>query len=86
VKPNPADVEPIVAQIHALLAGLPSPIQGGVLADLLAIFLAGHIIPGNSAATDAMRKRLLKLHIATVRQLIPVNAAEITERMRRGHG
>ena len=67
----------IVEQMRPLLAGHPPPIQGAVLADLLAIWLAGHIIPNDQQQTDAMRVRVLKAHLAMVRGLLPVNAAHI---------
>ena len=78
---NPRAVEPIVAAISPLLAGHPSPIQGAVLADLLATWLAGHIILGDPAGTDALRERLLAFHLVAVRELIPINAA-----INEGHG
>jgi hypothetical protein len=63
--------------VHALLAGIAPQLQGGVLADLLAIHIAGHIVRDNPAETNALRDRLLNMHIAVVRQLIPVHAAYI---------
>jgi hypothetical protein len=63
--------------MHALLAGLAPQLQGGVLADLLAIHLAQHIIRDSPAETNALRDRLLDMHIAVARQLIAVNAAQI---------
>ena len=62
-------VEQIVKAISPLLAGHSPEIQGAVLADLLAMFLAGHV--GSDA--DAVREEILRLHIETVRELIPVN-------------
>lgn len=72
-----ADVEAIVRRARPALAGHPGPNQGAALADLLATWLAGHIIPGDPAETDALREDLLTRHIAAVRDLIPVNAAMI---------
>jgi hypothetical protein len=69
-----AEVERIIEQIRPvlfpLLAGKPPEIQGAVLADLTAIWLAGHF----PAITAQLRDLLLKHHIAAVRDLIPVNA------------
>ena len=39
---DPRTVAPIVDAIKLMLVGKPPEIQGAVLADLLAIFLAGH--------------------------------------------
>ena len=71
------EVEAIVNAVRPLLAGKSSPIQGAALADLLAIWLAGHFATGNQRATAAIRERLLKEHIETVRKLIPLNEEAI---------
>jgi hypothetical protein len=66
------DVRRLVEAIRPILGGKPPPIQGAVLADLLAIWLAGHFA-GDDAANAAVREELLTAHIAMVRKLIPVN-------------
>jgi hypothetical protein len=55
----------LVGQIRPLLAGLPPEVQGAVLADLTAIWLAGH--------AGFLRGELLDMQVATIRRLIPVN-------------
>lgn len=82
---DPADVGPLVNQTRALLAGRPAQIQSAVLADLLAIYLAGHIIRDSPVETNALRERLLDLHVGLVRELIPVNAAQIHGLKEAGH-
>lgn len=62
---DPHDVAPIVKQIRLLLGGKPPELQGAVLADLLAIFLAGH--------HPLMRDEIFRLHIEAVRSLIEPN-------------
>ena len=52
------EVETLVRQIAPLLAGRPAVVQGAALADLTAIWLAGHLIEGDANATRAMRKRI----------------------------
>jgi hypothetical protein len=69
----------IVLQIKPLLAGIPSEIQGAVLADLLSLWLAGHLAPGNPVETDKFRAFLLDNHIAAVRALIPSSEQELLE-------
>lgn len=64
-------------RIGPILKGHPSPLQGAALADLLAIWLAGHMIKGNPTATDRLREDILALHVEKVRELIPVNAVAI---------
>jgi hypothetical protein len=67
----------LVDQIRPLLAGHPAPIVGATLADLLAIWLAGHHVPGDTDKTRKMRAELLAMHCSEVRQLVPVNAKMI---------
>lgn len=71
------DIQALVESLAALLAGRSSQVQGVALADLLATFIAGHIVPGDAAATDAVRERILALHVDVVRKLVPVNAPVI---------
>ena len=67
----------IVERIGPLLGGEPPEAQGAALADLLAIWLAGHEVPGNPDATHTLRAELLAEHLHLVRQLVPVNAGII---------
>jgi hypothetical protein len=64
----------IVARIKPLLAGHPPEMQGAVLADLLAIWLAGHTVPGDPIATRRLRAAALEVHLEQMRPLIAVNA------------
>lgn len=63
--------------LQPLLAGLPPAFQGAVLADLLAIWLAGHFVPGDIDATRTMRAELLATHLQGVRDLVNVNAKRL---------
>ena len=78
-------VGPIVDQIRSLLAGLPAEVQSAILADLLAIHLAGHIVRGNAVETDKLRERVLDLHLSLVRALLPINVAHIHGSKARHH-
>jgi hypothetical protein len=71
-------VEQIVRRIKPILAHNPPDIVGAALADLLAIWLASHIVIDDLGETAAMRDRLIESHVAMVRELIPINEAEIT--------
>jgi hypothetical protein len=63
-EPSTHEVEALVNEIRPLLAGKGPAVQGAVLADLLAMFIAGH--------RDAeLRDEILQLHIEAVRHLIP---------------
>jgi hypothetical protein len=72
-----ADVEAALAltrEIAPHLAGKPPQVQGAALADLLATWLAGHLLPEDRHATDELRAALLERHLKAVRRLIPENA------------
>jgi hypothetical protein len=75
----------IVSAIMPLLEGKPPEVQGAVLADLLAIFLAGHLDLDEIGAdakpnTDQIREELLTLHIERVRELTAINEKIILAR------
>jgi hypothetical protein len=73
-------IQAISETIGPMLRGLGPDIQGGVLADLLATWLAG--IQGPDAA--AVRDELLEAHVHLVRALIPVNEKIILDRLAGG--
>lgn len=74
-------IEPIVRRLMPLvsaeLRGHPPELQGAVLADLTATWLAGFGVEGDAQATARLREDLLGLHLETIRRLIPVNEALI---------
>jgi hypothetical protein len=72
--PFAIQVEPLVEQIRPILAGKEPPLQGAVLADLTALWLAGFVIKGDPKGTHALREELLLRHFELVCQLIKVNA------------
>lgn len=64
-------------KIQPLLRGQDPAVQGGVLADLLSIWLAGHIVPSDPEMTDKIRREVLELHVATVVELVPESEQQI---------
>ena len=64
----------VADQIKPILAGQGSPIQSAILAELTAIWLAGHIIPDDPEETRRLRAELLDGHVRLIRQLIEANA------------
>ena len=66
----------IVESIKPLLAGKPPEVQGAALADLLALWLAGHYQGGN-----ALIEQLLEHHIRHLRALLEPNIAYLKERI-----
>jgi hypothetical protein len=70
----------ISRQIQPMLAGLGSDLQGAILADLTAMWLAGHIA-ADRETTQAMRKQILDMHIEAVRDLIKPSEQELLAKM-----
>ena len=71
-------IRPVLeAHVFPLLKGHPPEMQGAVLADLLAIWLAGHHVAGDEDATRMMRAELLAMHCGQVRFLTSINAKMI---------
>ena len=59
----------LVKRIKSLLADKPPEVQGAALAELLAIYLAGH--------APKFRDMVLVLHVDVARGLVPACEAEI---------
>lgn len=77
------DANTIVAiseTIGPILRGLGPDVQGAVLADLVATWLAG--FQGEGA--EGLRRDLLAAHISLVRELIPVNEKAMLVRLAGG--
>lgn len=68
------EVAAAVERIKPHLAGRAPEVQGAILADLLAIWLAGHQVAGDSEATRKLRGAMLAMHLMAVEQLVPINA------------
>jgi hypothetical protein len=56
-------------RIKPILANASVEMQGAVLADLTAIWIAGHRIEQSRAEGDRFREELLELHAKHVREL-----------------
>lgn len=63
-----------VALIRPILARCPPAMQGAIIADLLAIWLAGHHVEGDVDATRALRAEILATHLLSIEELVTVNA------------
>jgi hypothetical protein len=68
-------VEALVRKIMPLLKGKSPEVQGAALADLLAMWLAGHLDRDDPEGekTRLIREATLELHLMAVRALIPIN-------------
>jgi len=65
--PTPHEVDALVERIKLLLRGQGPELQGAALADLVAIFFAGH--------HPAMREEMIGHWLTAMRGLIPINEA-----------
>jgi hypothetical protein len=63
--------------VFPLLKGHSAAFQGVVLGYLTAIWLAGHFVKGDLAATRKMRDELLDNHICAIEELVDLSAAMI---------
>jgi hypothetical protein len=75
----------LVAQMigEEWLRGRDPQVQGAILADLVATWLAGHMMrppERDDAAINALREAMLADWLDTVRRLIPVNEKLIKQR------
>jgi hypothetical protein len=64
-----------VQAVDGLLAGQHPAVIGAALADLTAMWIAGHVAIGDEAATARARAGLLAKHVELVLLLVPINAA-----------
>jgi len=64
-----AQADALLERIAPILAGQPAELQGAVVADLAAIWIAGHR-DESRAEGDAMREELLEMHVRHVRELV----------------
>jgi hypothetical protein len=72
--PRTREAAAIIDRIRPLLAGHSPEVQGAVIADLTAIWLAGHHVAGDEDATRKMRDALLVYHCAEILKLTRLNA------------
>jgi len=69
------DCTALLVKIKPLLAGKSAKVHGMIVAELASIWLAGHIVEGDPAATERLRKNLLSVLTRTIREMTPINAA-----------
>jgi hypothetical protein len=67
-------VKMLTDRISPILHGHNPEIQGAVLAELLATWLSGHVVPGDRMQTILLRGRLFHEHMKIVRDLTKLNA------------
>jgi uncharacterized membrane protein YfbV (UPF0208 family) len=63
------------------LVGLGPQLQGAVLADLLALWLAGHMAEGEKR-TAQLREQMLAMHLDVVRKLVKPSEQMLLTRMK----
>ena len=70
----------LIDKIKPLLAKRDPAVTSAVLADLFSMFLAGHQdLRGEGAFIDDIREKIIERWIRLVRDLVPINAAQIRE-------
>jgi hypothetical protein len=69
--------ERVTTLVRPLLAGRHPAVQGGVLAQLVATWLAGHAVLGNVDGTRGLRAQLLADFLIAVERLVPLHADEL---------
>lgn len=74
------EMKDVSNQIKPILAGHPPEIQAAVLADLMAMWLAGHQGPPDEI--EEFRNKILDAHITLIRRLVPINEKMILERIK----
>lgn len=75
--PDTRLVVELVERVRPLFAGHDPRVIGAALADLTAIWLAGHVIEGDPEETDALRGRLMLEQMQAARELTAINAKEM---------
>lgn len=70
-------VEALKPLVFPKLAGKGAAVQSVVLIDLLAIWLAGHVVRGDPVATRSLRADLLANALTLVDQLVEIEAKEL---------
>ena len=67
-----AGADALLERIAPILAGQPAELQGAVVSDLAAIWIAGHRVENGRAEGDRMRAELLQMHAEHVRELVDI--------------
>jgi hypothetical protein len=70
-------------KIAPILGGNDPAVQSAALADLAAMWIAGHFVPHNLAGTKQLRNQLLREHVKLIRQLVPLNEQKLLEGLRK---
>ena len=65
-----AAADALLDRIMPFLAGQSAELQGAVIADLVAIWLAGHRVSGDRAEGDRTREELLAQHAQHIGELV----------------
>ena len=64
------EADALIFRISQLLAGESAELQGSVVCDLAAMWIAGHRAEGGRAEGDRLREELLEMHTQHVRELV----------------
>jgi len=70
-------VDVLLDRIAPTLAGESIEMQGAVVADLAALWIAGHRVRGDRAEGDRLRESLLEMHTKHVRELVAMYLGDV---------
>lgn len=68
------EIADLSERISSQLQGQNREVIGGVIADLMATFIAGHVVVGDEAATEQIRRRVLQSQIDVIWDLIDLHS------------
>jgi hypothetical protein len=71
----------ITDAMKPLLAGYPRMVQSAVLANLTALWLAGHYATDEEISTAQLREELLEGHVKLIRDMIEPSEQEILDNL-----
>jgi hypothetical protein len=64
-------------KIAPILGGNDPAVQSAALADLSAMWIAGHFVPNSVSGTKQLRNQLLREHVKLIRDLVPLNEQKL---------
>jgi hypothetical protein len=73
----------LIETIRPLFAGVDAAIVGGVLGDLVATWLAGHVCIGDPAATTKLRAEILGDWLGFMRESLKVDDKYIQAKLKK---
>lgn len=67
------EFEELIEAIRPMLADKGAEVQGCVLAELVATWVAGHVALGDPKTTKMVHEQVLQMHVVAVEALVDIN-------------